>query len=228
MEVGTAHFTATGKGRFSGTLEGTFEIVPRSLYNILYAYEGAGTAADPYRATVTGVEYTGTRDSFELRIPATVEHQGRTYTVTAVGRAAFGGEGSSSFSGSLANTSKLKLRAVELPATVERIDAFAFGTNANGITAPLERIEFALGSKLTSIGASAFRQCKNLASISLPENLASLEASAFRGCTALKEMSFATRSATLPDSVAKDAFYSLSGVTVHGFESVSLDRKSVV
>ena len=228
VEPGTAHFTATGIGRFEGTLEGTFEIVEGPVYTILYEYAESRAAAGPYVATVTGVEYNGPRDSFTLTIPETVEHDGKTYTVTRIGDNAFGGSGNSAYTGSLANESKLKVANVRVPATVTDLGSYAFGYGGSTSSVAsymyhLKSVSFAEGSALTTIGNDAFKNCRGLESITLPENLDVIGARAFMDCTNLKDLYFKTAAADKPSQVATGnttgAFRNMMGVTVHALPS---------
>ena len=58
----------------------------------------------------------------------------------------------------------------------------------------LKAVEFAPGSCLTTISASAFRKCTSLAEIALPASLTTISSEAFKECSALKTV-------TLPDSL---------------------------
>lgn len=221
---GTATFVATGIGRFEGTLSGSFEISSRELITLLYAFSGSGTDADPYEATVAGVEYHGNRDRFSLSIPESVEQGGVVYTVTAIGDKAFGGTGTGDFTGSLANESKVKLADVSIPASVRSIGANSFGSSSGSYDMGLETVEFAEGSRLSEIGASAFARCTMLASFTVPAQVESIGSRAFY-LSGLKELRFLTRDPSLPRSVAKGsvngAFRDCSDVVVYGFGSAS-------
>ena len=221
VEPGIASFTATGLGRFSGTLEGTFEIKAAQVYEVLFAYADDGTAA------VTGVEYHGSREGFALEIPGEVEHEGAVYTVTAIADHAFGGTSSSEFTGSLANESKHKVTSVTIPASVTAIGEYAFGYNGNqtALVPPLESVTFEDGSSLTTIGKGAFQACKSLETFTFPAEVDTIGANAFQNCESLKELCFMTRDADKPSSVATGAttgaFRNMSGVTVRGYESAA-------
>lgn len=77
----------------------------------------------------------------ELVIPATVKHEGRSYTVTAIGSKAFSGAD--------------ELESVVMPATVTKIGAFAF----EGCTA-LKSVAFPAGQ--VELGEGAFFRCEAL------------------------------------------------------------------
>ncbi len=219
IDPGTATFTATGCGRFEGTLAGSFEIASGDVHRLLYAYEGAGTAQAPFEATVVGVEYNGTRDTFDLQVPETVEHDGNEYRVVAVGEKAFGGAGAVDFTGSVANESKLKLARIALPAGVRRIGAQAFGSVSDNYSMALAHVDFAEGSQLGSIGDYAFARCPELKSFTVPAQVATIGRQAFFA-TGLQQLRFLTYDAALPSGVAEGSvtgsFRGCTDVTVYG------------
>ncbi len=102
--------------------------------------------------------------SGSLTIPATVELDGQSCTVTAIGDMAFMG--------------CTKLTSIELPATVQTIGEGAF-YGCTGLTA----VE--LPESAATIGAEAFGGCTALTTLTTNENLKTLGRSAFAGCTAL-------------------------------------------
>lgn len=100
----------------------------------------------------------------ELYIPSSVEIDGKTYTVTAIGEKAFKGCAG--------------LAAVELPITLTSIGDYAFeGCNGNVISFNLNELE-----NLESIGDYAFADCRDIAISHMPENLKSIGDYAFSGC----------------------------------------------
>lgn len=58
----------------------------------------------------------------------------------------------------------------------------------------IESVVFAYADSVTTIGHYAFRNCRNLTEITLPDGLTTIEFGAFELCTSLKEI-------TLPDSL---------------------------
>ncbi len=78
---------------------------------------------------------------------------------------------------------------IEIPASVTSIGQYAFaGTRLAGIT-------FAEGSRLTTIGYSAFRECSSLEEFIMPNTVTTLQTSSsssytFYNCTSLKKLHF--------------------------------------
>ena len=120
---------------------------------------------DEVNHTATVLGYGGAF-SGSLEIPATVEHNNETYTVTAIGQNAF--------------KNYYTLTNVTLPNTITTIgnDAFRGCRNAT-INIP---------ESLTTLGEGAFADCDNLTSVTLPEGLTSIPALAFYSCSALTEV----------------------------------------
>lgn len=121
-----------------------------------------------------------------LEIPATVEHNGTTYTVTALSWGAFYGcaaltsvtipEGITDILPSTFHESTA-LETVALPSTLLTIQNYAF----NGCSA-LTTINLPEG--LVSIGNFSFQRCTSLTTLTLPSTLTSMERS-FEECTGL-------------------------------------------
>ena len=96
-------------------------------------------------------------------IPATVEHDGTTYTVTRIGDNAFNGCSTTS---------------VTLPSTIEEIGRYAFST--------LRISSIDLPASLRSIGFSAFFGCSRLSAMHLPASVSSIGAAAFSSTSILE------------------------------------------
>ena len=119
-------------------------------------------------------------------IPETVEHEGVTYTVTAIGASAFNGcTGLTSF---------------EIPATVTTIGASAF-RGCTGITSAV------IPDGIRVLPPYIFRECSSLASISLPEGLEVIFGYAFSNCPSLTEL-------TIPSTVIKIDQFALKGTAL--------------
>ena len=106
------------------------------------------------------------RYSGDIVIPASVEREGNTYTVTAIGDGAFSG--------------CTGLASVVIPDNVKSIgnEAFSWCNGLTGVT---------LGSGLTTIGNDAFKGCGDIAAISVPDGVTMIGSSAFENCRSLKE-----------------------------------------
>ena len=114
-------------------------------------------------------------------VPQTVEHDGVTYTVTAIGENAFKwGRAESITLPETIDTIRyggfntFNVPSIKLPSSLRYIGDYAFdGAKFTTLTIP-EGVE--------EIGASAFFACKNLTSISLPKSLKVLGKSVFYNC----------------------------------------------
>lgn len=142
-------------------------------------------------ATVTGLAAWVT----ELRDPVISEttiHNGKTYTVTAIGAEAF--KYASALKGSLT-----------IGNSVTTIGERAF-YGCTGMTGSLT-----IGNNVTTIGSNAFFSCKGFKGpLTIPDSVNTIEAAAFYGCSGF------TGTLTIPDSVitiGQSAFSSCSGFT---------------
>ena len=218
-KLGTATYAIAGMGCYTGTKTGSFKLVEGTPYELQYVYNADGTA------TVTGVEYKGALETFDLVIPATVEKDGTTYTVTAIADKAFGGT-YSDFSGSAVNESKSKIASVSIPATVKSLGAYAFGSSSTDVTmAQLKSVTFAEGSQLETIGNSALR-ATGVSDITIPAGVKSVGELAFAGNNgALKTVTFLGESASTPAFVTspltKSSFYSVYNVTARAYDGTA-------
>lgn len=219
-KLGTASFKIMGTGAYAGEKSGTFNLVEGTPYELRYAFNADGTA------TVTGVEYNGALDAFDLTIPETVEHDGKAYTVTAIGDKAFGGL-ASDFSGSKANESKGKIASVIVPATVKSLGAYAFGASTTGDAsmAQLKSITFAEGSQLETIGNFAFAKT-GISEIVIPAGVETVGENAFSGNNGtLKTVTFLSESGSMPtfamSVLTKSSFYGVYGVTAKAYDGTA-------
>ena len=122
------------------------------------------------------------KSSGKVIIPAAVEHEGTTYSVTSIGSSAF--------------YCCYGLTSVTIPNSVTSIESMAF-YGCSGLTS------VTIGNSVTSIGSYAFCNCKGLTSVTIPDSVASIGGGTFSGCSGLT-------SVTIPNSVTSigdDAFY---------------------
>ena len=112
-------------------------------------------------------------------IPATVEDNNLTYTVTAIDAYAFSG--------------CTKLTAVVIPNTVNSIKAGAFSacTALTAVNIP---------NSVTSIGDEAFYECSELAYVTFGNGIKTIGEGAFKGCSSIKAIE-------LPESVTNIGEY---------------------
>lgn len=149
-------------------------------------------------------------------IPATVERNGKTYTVTTIADEAF--------------RYCSKLAAIAIPTTLVEIGNDAFygtawynnqptglvyidyilykykGTMPNGMAVAIKK-------GTTSISPTAFDGCEGLAGVILPNTLKFIGYAAFRNCASLTEISFPT-SLTKIDNFAFDGCRALTSITL--------------
>ena len=129
-----------------------------------------------------------------LVIPATVEHEGVTYTVVAIGNRAFSGCG--------------EITSVSLPSTVLEIGDFAF-YQCTGIVG-----ELTLGEEIVHVGRSAFFGCSGITSLRFNavkcESMGGTRSStAFGNCHSLKNITFGPKVTRIPDY----AFVGMDGLS---------------
>jgi hypothetical protein len=150
--------------------------------------------------------YTGT-----VVIPSSVYYNGKNYSVTIIGDAAFYncsgltsvtiGNGVTSI-GDQAFYKCSGLTSVTIPNSVTRIGEAAFGycSSLTSVT---------IGNSVTSIGNRAFYYCSGLTSITIPNSVTSIGNRAFYYCSGLTSI-------TIPNSVTSigyGAFYCCSSLT---------------
>ena len=217
--LGTASFTITGKGLYTGEKSGKFNLVEGTPYELQYTFADDGTAK------VTGVEYNGALDAFNLAIPETVEHDGKRYAVTAIGNKAFGGL-ESDFSGSKANESKTKVASVSVPATVKSLGTYAFGSSLTGGVkmTQLTSVAFAEGSQLETIGNLAFSNT-GITDVVIPAGVQNIGRNAFAGLNGkLQAVTFLSTSASTPainESSVDASFFGVYNVTAKAYEGTA-------
>ena len=135
-----------------------------------YTVQTFGYWFGDYAITAIPSDFSG-----HLTIPETVEHDGVTYTVTAISEESFDADG----------LPLLNITGVTIPNTVIEIGAWAFWGNA--IT------ELVIPNSVETIGNYAFQDCSNLSNVTLGSGLKTIGEWAFCDC--------GITSITIPSSV---------------------------
>ena len=165
-------------------------------------------------ATVTYYSHAGMVEELykgAVNIPPTVDYEGETYDVTAIGQSAF--------------SNCKELTSVTIPASVTSIGDRAFQgcgglssiTLPPGVTSIGLAVfagcpgltSFTIPSTVTSIGESAFGSCTGLTSIEIPSTVTSIGRYAFSGCTGLTAVTIPSSVTSLEDFL----FWKCTGLT---------------
>ena len=117
----------------------------------------------------------------DVVIPSSVEYQGKTYTVTAIGDCAF--------------EECDWVSSIQLPETLTTIGACAFeGCDA---------LEPRIPESVTEIGPGAFMSCQGLTSITIPDAVTSISNKMFQWCYNLSEVNIPDGVTTIGDEAFK-------------------------
>ena len=133
----------------------------------------------------------------DVIIPETVKNNGKDYTVVEIGSNAINNGGNrwnnapttikmpSTITkiNSSAFNNNWSLTQIEIPASVEDIGTWAF--QWCGV---VTKVTFEEGSKLKTIGESAFSSCQQVKEFVVPEGVTTIGANAFGGCDALESL----------------------------------------
>lgn len=152
-----------------------------TINGIYYELSGTEAIVTSFSYTVANTPRNKTY-SGKIIIPRTVNYEGKTYTVTSIGKKAF-------------HHSK-SLTSVVIPESVTKIDEFAFSfcSSLTSVTIP---------NSVTEIGNSAFNECSSLTSITIPESVTKIGFFAFNNCKSLCHIY--SRSST-PPACSRDTF----------------------
>lgn len=156
-----------------------------SAYSFPYTYKGTtleynlGGEGDSQYAIVT---QSSTKPSGAVEIPESVEYEGNSYSVKAIGNSAF--------------RDCFRLTSVNIPNTITCIGEYALSGCQT-----LTSIE--IPNSVTSIAKETFASCYNLISVEIPNSVTSIEESAFCDCVRLPSI-------VIPNSVKSIGRYAFS------------------
>ena len=168
-------------------------------------YDSSGTNVSVTYKNTSYNSYSGT-----VVVPATVTHNGATFTVAAISDRAFSGcsgltsvtiPNSVTLIGEYAFSGCSGLTSVTIPNSVTSIDGSAF-SGCSGLTS------VTISNSVISISRYAFNGCSGLTSVTIGNSVTSIDDYAFSGCTGLTNV-------TIPNSVtsiSNNAFYYCSGL----------------
>lgn len=174
---------------------GSYDFVAGGIYYDILSQDGdrptcAVSDADQYSY------YKG-----DVTIPEQVEHDGKTYTVTAIGTGAFD-NCTELISVSVPNTvtkifdnafSTTGITEIELPSSLETIGVNAFyGSHLTSITIP---------NSVTSVGTGVLSGCGNLKTVVIGNSLKTISQSAFLGCVELEDVTIGSSVETIEGGV---------------------------
>ena len=145
------------------------------------------TSADDLTVEVASDTYRG-----EIVIPASVQYDGKTYSVTSIGHGAF--------------WNCVGLTSVNIPNSVTSIGGAAF-YSCNGLTS------VTIPNSVTSIGGETFRYCHNLPTVNIPNSVTSIGSYAFDGCTRLTSVNLSSSLTVIGDYVFGNC-RSLTSITI--------------
>lgn len=149
----------------------TAAVMPAGAYDFMKNGLCYDINSDGTSVTVTyqnGSEPRYTDLSGAITIPSSVTNGGSTYTVTAIGSAAFAG--------------CTALTSVTMPNTVTTIGGYAFAS-CSGLSGLLT-----IPNKVTSIGENCFIDCSGLTQVTIPSSLKYIGHYAFNFCSNLKRV----------------------------------------
>ena len=105
------------------------------------------------------------------------------------------------------NLQDVRCEGDSIPFAALRMESYTYSKTLSSIILPTE---------ITSIGDSAFYQCRGLTSITIPDGVTSIGKGAFWSCSGLKSISFSTGLT----SIGEEAF-----IMCHGLTSISIPSK---
>lgn len=133
-------------------------------------YYSISSEADK-EVSVTYKEKNSASYSGVVNIPASVCHNGKTYTVKSIGNSAF--------------YECSNLQSVNIPNSITTIGDWAFSGCSNLLSIPIP-------NSVTTIGYYAFQDCSNLQSVTIPNSVTYIEQGAFNLCSNLSSLTIGT------------------------------------
>ncbi len=235
--LGTALVTIKpgSNGIFTEEKTVTFQLTPEREH-VTWHYDWKGADETNNTVAVTGLSYD-TIDAFDAKIPETVEHDGKTYTVTSIAPSAFRGLSSSSIKEetddngytiyvSGTQTSGISpsvyslIKSVTIPNTVTKIGEAAFKANDN-TSSNISKVSFAdpMKSQCKVIDADAFSLCNKMTEFTVPASVIFIgprafqerDASAYKSdntLVGLQKLVFLTKDANALPYLNKNVTYS--------------------
>ena len=176
--------------------------------DLYYNLDATNQTAEVTYKSYTNYEYNEGWGITTANIPASVEYNSETYSVTSIGNNAFRGctgltsvtiPNSVTSIGSRAFAGCTGLTSVTIPNSVTYIGGYAFEF-CSGLTS------VTIGNSVTSIGEKAFAGCTGLTSVTIGNSVTSIGNWAFYGCSGLT-------SVTIPNSVTSIGNWAFSGCT---------------
>lgn len=202
VNPGKALVTVTGIGNFEGTLTKTFNIrEPKTENSEDSKPQNKQTTEEKDKNSKT-TEKVSENESSNNTVPSKgsiikIGYYKYKITKTATKKSV----GTVTLLG-VANTHKSKIKSLVIPATISK----------NGYK-----------YKVTSVGAKAFKGCKNLKKLTLGSNISTIETNAFSGCKKLSTVSIKT---TKIRKIGKRAFYGISKNAKFKYPKMSKAKKA--
>lgn len=187
--MGTAVITAKAAGKTGKCMIVSTATSPAYVGAYYYKVNSNGTASLTSMAGNGAVAFGTERYEYSgiVSIPASMTYDGKTYPVSEVAGSAF--------------YKMAHLQKAIVPASITTIGSQAFESSER-----MKRIEFATGSKLTSILNRAFYECKTLDHVVLPVGITIINEATFRYCEALTDI-------TLPAKLTNINEYAFANCT---------------
>ena len=201
VNPGTASVEVTGKGNYTGTLKGSFEITEETAPSIPSEFaDDTGSYSIGSDGTASFSKPAGF--AANVTVPDTITVNGQPINVTAIADNAFKGNN--------------KLTTITIGKNVKTI-----GRNAFANCTKLKTVKG--GAGVTTIRDSAFSSCKALKTFPAMNKLQKIGANAFKGAKALAKITIAKT----VNSIGKNAFNGCAGLKTITVKAEKLTTKNV-